>query len=211
MDWKQKYRPNRLEDFVCSEKQRNLIESWIRQGECPNLLLVGPYGTGKSSLADLLVNELHAQRLKLNASDERGIEALRGKKRWLRLIAHRKCRIKIFVLDEAEQLTPNFQTALRGTMDEFGKKNRFILTANRMDRIDGGIRDRCTVIEFDYPPREEMAKKAKKILRLEGVSYVIEDVLGIIDESYPSIRKMIDNLQRFSINGKLEIDQQNTT
>jgi len=194
-----------LSDFVCSPKLRGIIEGWIKEGSCPNLILAGPPGTGKTTLARILIKELNSESLELNASDERGIDVLRDKvKRFAMMQTHQK--LKIVLLDEYDYVTQEFMVASRGVIEQFSKGSRFILTCNYLNKIIDAIQSRCKVVKISEMNKKDMAFRAFNILQTEKVEFNVEDLKKVINLFYPDMRKIINTLQFYSKNNILNID-----
>ncbi len=210
--WALKHRPANLKEFIFQDQQtKDLVARYIEDKSFPNLLLIGHRGTGKTSLALLLKQQLGIDDmdfLALNASDDNSVDVIRTKvKSFIGTFA--LSEFKIVLLDEADYLTPSAQAALRGMMEdeEFSTNARFILTGNKAHKIIPELRDsRLTEIVFKAPDRDAMLLRAVKILKKEGVT-IDDDSLGLLekylDESYPDFRKLLVRLERHTVNGKL--------
>ncbi len=148
--WVEKYRPTTLDGYVGNEVIKNKIEDYLKQGSIQNLLLHGVAGTGKTTLAKLLVKNIDCDYLYINASDERGIDTIRDK-----IIPFASSMsfndIKIVILDEADYITPQAQATLRNTMESFSGNTRFILTCNYLERIISPLQSRCQTLEIKPP------------------------------------------------------------
>lgn len=203
--WVEKYRPKTIDEYICDSKLKDIIKEWIRNKTFPNLLLAGPPGTGKTSLARLLIKEIGAISLELNASDERTLDVLRGKiKRFA--FSQSLGKPKVILLDEYDYVTIDFQVVSRGIIEKFSKGNKFILTCNYLNRIIDAIQSRCKVIKITEMPKKKMAIKCIKILQNESVKFEVEELKKLINMFYPDMRKIINTLQLYSISGKLQID-----
>ncbi len=173
--WIEKYRPKKLKDVVGQTAIVSRLEAYVKSKEMPHLLLVGRAGIGKSSCVLALAHELYGDLfsqsfLELNASDERGIDVVRGKiKDFARTLALTEVPFKIIFLDEADALTPEAQQALRRTMERFSDKTRFVLAANYSSRIIEPIQSRCAVFRFSPLSEEEMGKIVDKVVKGEGL------------------------------------------
>lgn len=202
--WVEKYRPAKLEEMALSPQNRTLLEGYLAAGEIPHLLLCGPSGIGKTTLAKILVAELDCKMLLLNASNERGIETIRVKVgNFVR--AYMKGRWNIVVLDEFDATTSEAQTALRNMMETNANRARFILTANFRHKIIEPIQSRCVSIELTEMEFAERAQVLGRILRAEGIEYEPATVMDFA-ERYPDLRRMIMSAQTsFMAHGALVV------
>ena len=198
--WVEKYRPTTLEGYVGNEVIKNKIEDYLKQGSIQNLLLHGVAGTGKTTLAKLLVKNIDCDYLYINASDERGIDTIREKIQPFALSMGFN-DVKIVILDEADYLTPQAQATLRHTIEACSATTRFILTCNYLERIISPLQSRCQTFEITPPSKTEVNNKCKSILSKEDISYENNDVLTVIDTHYPDIRKIINTLQGSVVDG----------
>lgn len=206
--WVEKYRPKSLEDFIISENNLSIINSFKTKNEIPNLLFIGTPGIGKTSLAKIIVNDiLDCQYLYINASDENGIDTIRTKVTSFAQTKSIDGKVKVIILDETDGLSIDAQRALRNTMEEFSKITRFILTANYKYRVIHALQSRCQSLDLT-PPLEGMAKRCISILKAEKISILSEEknkLLGFIKNNYPDLRKTINELQKYSSTGTLKL------
>ena len=202
----EKYRPTNLDNYIGNEHLRDKVEQYIEAGDIPHLLLYGRAGTGKTTLAKLLVNNIDCDYLYINASDERNIELVRDKlKQFASTVGFKD--LKVIILDEADYLNPNSaQPALRNLMETFSLHCRFILTCNYVERLIDPIQSRCQSFEIIPPSRKEVAKHLHNILLKENIMSKPEDIKVLIDTNYPDIRKVINSAQQNIINGKIKLD-----
>jgi len=205
--WTEKYRPQTLSEYVCTPEMRERIQGWIKEANPPNLLLAGPAGTGKTTLARLLAKAHKSQTLELNASDERGIDVLRDKVKRFAMMQTTD-QGKTIILDEFDHVTLDFQTASRGVIENYSKGTLFILTCNFLNRIIDPIQSRCKVVKIAEMPKKEMARRAATILLKEKVKFKTEDLKEVVQMFYPDMRKVLNTLQSYSRNGELKIDYQ---
>lgn len=206
--WVERYRPTDLEHYVGNEHLKEKINLYIESGDVPHLLLYGKAGTGKTTLARLIVKSIECDYMIINASDENGVETLREKiKNFASTMGFKP--FKILILDEADYLTPNAQAILRNLMETFSDHCRFILTCNYVDKIIPPIQSRCQSFQIVPPTKKDVAMQVSKILNAEEIEFEIKDLVPIIDASYPDIRKIINTCQSNSIKGKLKVDVQN--
>jgi len=204
--WCEKYRPQRIEDMVLSRDLRLLVENFVNHKSIPHLLLIGDAGCGKTTLARILIDELNASSMELNASDERGIDTVRTKiKRFVSLDAGDQ--LKIVMLDEADGISADGQQCLRNMMETFAEKSRFILTANIEKKIIRPIQSRCQCVSFERLPVKEQLKLVIEILVKENIRYNEEDILKYIEECNDDMRMLINELQKNSITGELSFNE----
>ena len=207
--WVEAYRPTKLADMILSDTLRAFIEECRRKQEIPNMLLVGNAGTGKTTLAKIIVNEiLDAQYLYINASEKNGIDEVRTS---ILTFAQTKSidgKLKVIFLDEFDNFTDAGQRALRNVMEEYSGNTRFILTGNYLHRIIQPIQSRCQVFTDFTPPIREYAKRIIYILQQESV-IVAADQVGRVKEViryyYPDLRRIINYIQRSVINNTLNL------
>ena len=205
--WVEKYRPNTLDTYIGNEQLKDKVKHYLDSGDLPHLLLFGKAGTGKTTLAKLLVNNIDCDYLYINASDENNVETVRSKvKNFASTMGFKD--YKVIILDECDYITPNAQAALRNLMETFSKHCRFILTCNFVERIIDPIQSRCQSFQVIPPNKNDVAKHLHNILTQEEVSYEREDLGVLVNSGYPDIRRVINGAQRQSIGGKLSIDKQ---
>ena len=203
--WVEKYRPNTLENYIGNEHLKSKVENYLNSGHLPHLLLYGKAGTGKTTLAKLLVNNIECDYLYINASDENNVETVRTKvKGFASTIGFKD--LKVIILDECDYITPNAQAALRNLIETFSKHCRFILTCNYVERIIDPIQSRCQSFQIIPPSRNEVAKHLHKILVQENIMDTPEDIKILVESGYPDIRRVINSAQRNVVNGKLKLD-----
>ena len=205
--WVEKYRPRSLDTYIGNEHLKSKVEIYLESGDLPHLLLYGRAGTGKTTLAKLLVNNIECDHLYINASDENSVDTVRTKVRGFASTVGFK-DYKIIILDECDYITPNAQAALRNLMETFSKHCRFILTCNFVERIIDPIQSRCQSFQIIPPSKQEVASHLYKILHGEGVDFQIDDIKVLVNSGYPDIRRVINSAQRQVVDGKLVIDNQ---
>jgi DNA polymerase III delta prime subunit len=206
--WVEKYRPNILDNYVGNESLKEKVKLYIEKGEIPHLLLHGKAGTGKTTLAKLIVKSIDCDYMIINASDENGVDTIREKiKSFSSSMGFKP--FKILILDEADYLTANGQAALRNVMETFSGHCRFILTCNYVDKIIPPIQSRCQAFQIIPPTKKDVAIQISNILNAENVEFDVKDLVPIIEASYPDIRKVINTCQSNSFKGKLKVDVQN--
>ena len=199
------YRPTKLEDYVGNAQLKETIGRYLEQNDIQNYLFYGPAGTGKTTLAKLIVNNLDCEYLYINASDERGIDTIRDKVSSFAMVASFK-PIKVVILDEADFLTINAQASLRNVIETFSRSTRFILTCNFVERIIDPIQSRCQTFKIVPPTKKEVALHLTQVLDKESISYEISDLGVIVNQFYPDLRKMLNTIQANTIDGALKLD-----
>lgn len=203
--WVEAFRPNTLDGYVGNEAIIDKVKVYIESGDVPHLLFYGQAGTGKTTLAKIIANNVDADVMYVNASDENNVETVRTKiKNFASTVGFRKW--KIVILDEADYMTPNGQAALRNLMETFSTTTRFILTCNYVEKIIDPIQSRCQVFGITPPNKKEVAKRIVSILQSLNIQYATEDLVSIINAGYPDIRRVLNSCQRQVISGKLVID-----
>jgi replication factor C small subunit len=200
--WVEKYRPQTLDTYVGNEHLVKKVSSYIKNDDIPHLLLYGKAGTGKTTLAKLIVNQIDCDYLYINASDENNVDTVRTKiKTFASSIGFKKW--KVVILDECDYITPNAQAALRNLMEVFSSHCRFILTCNYLERMLQPIVSRCQTYNISPPSKKEVALHLNTILKQEDVDFEIKDMGDIVNANYPDIRRIINTIQRQVVDGKL--------
>jgi len=206
--WVEKWRPVRMEDYVGNAHLKSKIEGYLETGDVPHLLLHGRAGTGKTTLAKLIVKSVDCDYMVINASDENNVDTVRNKvKNFASSMGFKKW--KIVILDEFDYMSPNAQAILRNLMETFSQHCRFILTCNYVEKVIDPIQSRCQSFQIVPPTKKDVAIQISKILGAEGVEFEPKDLVPIIDAGYPDIRKIINTCQLNSNKGKLQVDTQN--
>ena len=204
--WVEKYRPSSLDTYIGNEHLKSKVEVYLESGDLPHLLFYGRAGTGKTTLAKLLVKNIDCDYLYINASDENSVEVVRDKvKNFASTLGFQD--MKVIILDECDYITPNAQAALRNLMETFSRHCRFILTCNFVERIIDPIQSRCQSFQIIPPDRKQVAKHLSNILDNENIEYQLDDIVTIVNGSYPDIRRVINASQRQVVKGKLVIDE----
>ena len=208
--WVEKYRPTQLDNYIGNDHLKSKVSVYLESGDIPHLLLFGRAGTGKTTLAKLLVNNIDCDYLYINASDENSVDVVREKvKNFASTLGFKD--MKVIILDECDYITPNAQAALRNLMETFSKNCRFILTCNYVERIIDPIQSRCQSFQIIPPDRKQVAQHLANILGNENIEYDIKDIATIVNSGYPDIRRVINGAQRQVVNGNLVIDENTIT
>jgi replication factor C small subunit len=202
----EKWRPQKLEHFVGNEHIKKTISRYLEQNDIQNFIFYAPPGTGKTTLAKLIVKNLDCDYIMINASDERGIETIRDKVLGFASTVSFK-PLKVIILDEADYITTIGQTALRNIIETFSSNTRFILTCNYIERIIDPLQSRCQALKIVPPTKKDVAKHVVWILEQEQIKFQMEDIVTIINQSYPDIRKILNIIQLYTHNNTLTIDK----
>jgi DNA polymerase III delta prime subunit len=193
--WIEKYRSQTLDQYVCSQEFKSRLQSIIERNDIPHLILAGSAGTGKTTLAKLLINNIKCDYLYLNASDENGIDVIRDKVKQFASTASFQ-PLKVIILDEADFLTQPAQAALRNLIEEYSANTRFIFTCNYIEKLIEPLQSRCEIHSIKPPSMADVAKHiCENILDVEDIEYEMKDIAVIIKRSYPDVRSIIKNLQ----------------
>ena len=202
----EKYRPVKLENYVGNEHIKKTISQYLGQNDIQNLIFYGPSGTGKTTLAKIIVKNLDCDYLYINSSDERGIETIRDKVSGFASTASFK-PLKVVILDEADFLTIQAQASLRNVIETFSRNTRFILTCNYVERIIDPLQSRCQVLKVIPPSKSEVASHIAWIMEEEGISFELEDLKLVVNQFYPDLRKCLNTIQLSTQDEKLVIDK----
>ena len=209
--WCEKYRPLKLDDCILPADQKRVFQEFIDKGEIQNMLLCGGAGMGKTTVARALCEELGADYLVINGSEESGIDVLRTKIKQFASTVSFTGKTKVIILDEADYLNPNStQPALRGFIEEFSTNCRFIFTCNYKNRIIPPLHSRCAVIEFKLAKEDKpkiagrFMKRVQFILQTEGIEYDEKVIAALLMKYFPDYRRVINELQRYSVTGSID-------
>lgn len=209
--WVERYRPHRIQDCILPESLKQTFQEFVDQDNIPNMLLAGTAGTGKTTIARALCEELNCDYIIINGSEESGIDVLRTKIKDFASTVSLAGKPKVVILDEADYLNPNStQPALRGFIEEFSKNCRFIFTCNYKNRIIAPLHSRTTVIEFkinkDEKPKvaAKFFKRIVDILGSENVTFNEKVVAQLLQKHFPDYRRVLNELQRYSSSGTID-------
>ena len=209
--WVEKYRPQKIEDCILPSELKQTFQQFVDNGECPNLLLSGSAGCGKTTVAKAMLEQLGCTYMMINGSEESGIDVLRNKIKNFASTVSMDGKRKYVILDEADYLNPqSTQPALRGFMEEFSKNCGFILTCNFRNRIIEPLHSRCSTVEFLIPTEErpklagQFMKRVQNILKDEGINSNDKVVAKLIEKFFPDWRKVLNELQRYGASGEID-------
>lgn len=207
--WSEKYRPQKVSDCILPENIKSVFQKYVDQNNIPNLLLTGGPGSGKTSVARAMCNEIGCDYMLINGSDERGIDLFRNKIKTYASSMSFSGKRKVVIIDEADYLTPEAQAAARAAIEEFSSNCSFIFTCNYKSRLIDAIHSRCSVVEFAVKNgnKVKMAtsflKRVQTILEKENVKYDVPVLVQIIQKHFPDYRRLLNELQRYSAHGEI--------
>jgi DNA polymerase III delta prime subunit len=210
--WVEKYRPATIDECILPEKLKQTFKEYIATGELPTFLFSGTAGVGKTTVARALCNEVGADVLFINGSDEgRSIDTLRTTIKGFASTVSLTDAKKVVILDEADYMNAqSVQPALRGFIEEFSNNCRFIFTCNFKNKIIEPLHSRCAVIDFKIDNVEKPAiaagffKRVTQILKTEGIDYDTKVVVELVNKHFPDYRRILNELQRYSVSGKID-------
>ena len=211
--WVEKYRPQQIDECILPDHIKKTFQDFVDQGEIPNMLLSGPPGIGKTTVAKALCKQLGVDYYVINGSDEgRFLDTVRNNAKnfasTVSLTSDKKH--KVIIIDEADNTTPDVQLLLRASIEEFSGNCRFIFTCNYKNKIIEPLHSRCSVVEFSIKGKEKVKiaglffKRLQQILDLEKISYDAKVLAEIINKHFPDWRRVLNECQRYSVSGKID-------
>ena len=206
----EKYRPHTVEECILPDRIKSVFQQYVDSGNIPNLMLTGPAGCGKTTIAKAMCEQLGLNHLFINSSDERGIDVLRNKIKGYASTVSLTGGRKVIILDEADYLTPEAQAGLRGAIEEFSDNCSFIFTCNFKARLIDALHSRCAVVDFNLKSSErpqmaaKMFKRLEQILATEGITYDKKVLVKIVEKYFPDYRRILNELQRHSVSGSID-------
>ena len=211
--WVEKYRPETVDDCILPDESKKMFKGFLEQGEIPNLLLSGPAGIGKTTIAKALCKELGADYYVINGSDEgRFLDTVRNQAKTFASTVSltSSSGTKIIIVDEADNTTPDVQLLLRASIEEFQKNCRFIFTCNYKNKIIEPLHSRCSVVDFHIKGKEKaqlasaFLKRINNILEQENIEFELKVVAEVIQKHFPDFRRTLNELQRYAAKGRID-------
>ena len=211
--WVEKYRPKTIEDCILPESIKKTFSDFLNKGEIPNMLLAGPPGVGKTTVAKALCNELGVDVYVINGSDEgRFLDTVRNNaKNFASTVSlSSDAKHKVIIIDEADNTTSDVQLLLRASIEEFANNCRFIFTCNYKNKIIEPLHSRCAVVDFNIQGKEKaniaagFYRRLQDILQAEGVEYEQKVLIELINKHFPDWRRVLNECQRYSVGGKID-------
>lgn len=206
----EKYRPHKVSDCILPGRIKKVFQEFVNQGKIPHLLLSGTPGTGKTTVARAMCEEIGLSHLYINASKERGIDTLRTKIEGYAATVSLSGTSKVIILDEADYLTPEAQAGLRGVIELYSSNCTFIFTCNFKARLMDAIHSRCIQVDFKLESKDKPAMastllvRLEDILRQENISFERTVLVKIIEKNFPDYRRTLNEVQKLATTGSLD-------
>ena len=211
--WVEKYRPQQIDECILPDHIKKTFQDFVNQGEIPNMLLSGPPGIGKTTVAKALCKQLGVDYYVINGSDEgRFLDTVRNNaKNFASTVSlTSQSKHKVIIIDEADNTTSDVQLLLRASIEEFSSNCRFIFTCNYKNKIIEPLHSRCSVVEFSVKGKEKVKiaglffKRLQEILGLEKIPYDAKVLAEIINKHFPDWRRVLNECQRYSVGGRID-------
>lgn len=208
--WVEKFRPTSIQDCILPTSIKKEISAFISDGQISNMVFSGTAGVGKTSAAKAIANELGADVLYINMSNETGIDVVRNQIVQFASTASFEGNLKIVIGDEAERLSANAQDSLKATIESFHKNTRFIFTTNNYSKLIDPLKSRCNHFEFKISDSEkkdmmaQMMKRCVEVLKLQSIDFDSKAIVSLVQKHFPDFRKTLNELQRYSTYGKID-------
>ncbi len=201
--WAEKYRPDCMDDYICDDNLKNIINDFIKRKDIPQLLFYGDAGSGKTTLAKIITSNIPCDVMYVNASDHTGVDFIRDRVKPF-AASTGFYDLKVVILDEMDFISPSSQAALRNLMETYSENTRFILTCNFIEKIISPLISRCQQLRIHPPNKRDVAMYVQNILVSEKITHQLDDIKFVVNSYYPDIRKIVNYSQQISTSGKIK-------